>query len=306
MDDVIGVVGLGKMGMAMVKQLVAAGRNVVVFARKAEQADAAVAVGASAMRSIAELGAATRVVIVSVRADADVHDVVLGSHGLAATMPRGSLIVDTSTISPSAAQSIHATLGAEYGISFVDAPVSGGPGGVAAGTLAVMAGGEDEALSRAELALAPFTGRFVRCGPPGSGQVAKACNQLVVVATLQVVSEALVLAKKAGADVAAVRSALLGGYAASRIMELHGQRMIDRDFVPGGSVSMQRKDIGIINALAHSVGGVVMPAYAAAARNVVRLDEAGGGELDHSALVVVAEHDAATQLGATPELRFSE
>jgi 2-hydroxy-3-oxopropionate reductase len=144
--------------------------------------------------------------------------------------------------------------------------------------------------------VAPFTGRFVRCGPSGSGQVAKACNQLVVVTTLQVVSEALVLAKAAGADVSAVREALLGGFAASRILELQGQRMIDRDFAPRGTVKMQRKDVHVIEDLARQSGITALPAFNVAAANVVRLDESGGGGLDHSALITVLEQDTGVTL----------
>jgi 2-hydroxy-3-oxopropionate reductase len=292
MNTPIGVVGLGNIGLPMVARLVGAGRNVVAFARSEAKAAAAQKLGATVVGSLAELAAQSNVILLSVPSDAEVEDI---TNALGALLAAGSLIVDTSTISPAAARRIASALAAR-GIDFVDAPVSGGPGGVEQATLAVMAGGEAGALDRAAEVVAPFTGRFVRCGPSGSGQVAKACNQLVVVTTLQVVSEALVLAKAAGADVSAVREALLGGFAASRILELQGQRMIDRDFAPRGTVKMQRKDVHVIEDLARQSGITALPAFNVAAANVVRLDESGGGGLDHSALITVLEQDTGVTL----------
>ena len=291
----VGFIGLGNMGLPMVASLTASGVDVVALARSDERGAAATAVGATVVRSLAELCAMVTNVVLSVPADRDVESILLGDSGLLALLPAGSLIVDTSTISPAAARRL-AVLASDRGIDFVDAPVSGGPTGVEHKTLAVMAGGTPDALTRASRVVEPFTGRFVHCGPSGSGQVAKACNQLVVVATLQVVSEALVLAKAAGADVASVREALLGGFAASRILELHGQRMIDRDFAPRGTVKMQRKDIHLIQDLARQSGIKSLPSFDVAAANLVRLDEDGGGALDHSALVTVLEHDTGVSL----------
>jgi 2-hydroxy-3-oxopropionate reductase len=292
MSTPIGVVGLGNMGLPMVARLVGAGRSVVALARNEAKVAAGQKLGVTVVGSLAEVAALTNTILLSVPSDAEVEDI---TDSLGALLSAGSLIVDTSTISPAAARRIAAALAAR-GIEFVDAPVSGGPGGVEQATLAVMAGGEAGALDRAAEVVAPFTGRFVRCGPSGSGQVAKACNQLVVVTTLQVVSEALVLAKAAGADVSAVREALLGGFAASRILELQGQRMIDRDFVPRGTVKMQRKDVHVIEDLARQSGIAALPAFNVAAANVVRLDEGGGGGLDHSALITVLEQDTGVTL----------
>ncbi len=292
MSSPIGVVGLGNMGLPMVARLMGAGHSVVALARNETKAAAARALGATVVGSLTELAALTNVILLSVPSDAEVEEI---TNSLGVLLPVGSLIVDTSTISPSAARRIASALAAK-GVDFVDAPVSGGPVGIEQATLAVMAGGQAGALDRAAEVVAPFTGRFVRCGPSGSGQVAKACNQLVVVTTLQVVSEALVLAKAAGADVSAVREALLGGFAASRILELQGQRMIDRDFAPRGSVKMQRKDVHVIEDLARQSGITALPAFNVAAANVVRLDENGGGGLDHSALITVLEQDTGVTL----------
>lgn len=298
-EETIGIVGLGNMGMPMVRRLVGSGRRVVAMARSEARSSEARSCGAETVGSIAELALRTCTVLLSVPADADVEIVCLGPSGLASLLAPGSLVVDTSTISPAAARRV-ATAFEERNIAFVDAPVSGGTVGVEQGTLAVMAGGTSQALDLAELVVAPFAGKFVRCGPSGSGQVAKACNQLVVATTLQLVSEALVLARAAGADVHAVREALLGGFAASRVLELQGLRMIDRDFAPRGTVAMQRKDVRVIQELARLSGVKSLPAFEAAAASVGRLDDAGGGSLDHSALVMVCEHDSDISLGNIP------
>ncbi len=297
--SVIGVIGLGHMGMEIVKRLVANGNEVVAHSPTPQRVATAVSHGAHGVASISAVGEAAQTIILSVPADDAVTAITIGPGGLRDVLSSGSLIVDTSTISPARARIVHDELMVNN-ISFVDAPVSGGPIGIIEGTLAIMAGGDDAAVARARDLLSCFTGRFVHCGPSGSGQVAKACNQLVVVATLEVVSEALVLACKAGADVRAVREALLGGFAASRILELQGERMINRTFTPGGTIAMQRKDIRVINELAELSGGVAMPAFAAAAHNVARLDDAGGGGLDHSALVMAVERDAEVALGENP------
>jgi 2-hydroxy-3-oxopropionate reductase len=299
----IGVIGLGNMGMEIVKRLVASGNPVVAYSPTPQRVDQAVTHGAVGVSSVRALGEQVQTVIISVPADDAVEQVTMGVNGLHTVLQPNALIIDTSTISPTKARFLHSEL-ARNEIHFVDAPVSGGPIGIINATLSVMAGGETVALARAEEVLRCFTGRFVVCGGPGSGQIAKACNQLIVVATLQVVSEALVLAQAAGADVRAVREALLGGFAASRILELQGQRMIDRTFAPGGTITMQHKDIRLINDLAASVGGVSMPAFAAASRSVAAVEAAGGGALDHSAIVTAVEHATGVSLGITPPLQF--
>ena len=295
----VGIIGLGNMGLPMVRRFVGAGREVVALARSPHRSAAAREAGATVVDSIDELASLVAAVVLSVPADADVAEVCFGSGGLASSLLSGSFVIDTSTIAPASARQF-ATDFAELGIDYVDAPVSGGPIGVEQATLAVMAGGTVEAVEVAATVLSAFAGRFVHCGPSGAGQVAKACNQLIVVSTLQVVSEALVLAHAAGADVRAVREALLGGFAQSRVLELQGLRMIERDFAPRGTVAMQRKDVRVIQELAAQVGVKLLPAFDTAAAAVTRLDDAGGGALDHSALITVYEHDSDVSLGATP------
>ena len=221
-------------------------------------------------------------VVLCLPADGDVEEVMIGPEGILATAPSGLLIVDTSTIAPSTARRLAARCRAEE-VAFVDAPVSGGPEGVARGSLAVMAGGEDEPVARARQVLQPVTGRFVHVGGPGSGQIAKACNQVAVAATIQVVVEALHLAEAAGADPRRVREALLGGFAASRVLEVHGQRMLDRDFVPGGRVRNQVKDLHLVAELCEEVD-VEFPMAKLVLSLFEELVDLGGGDLDHAAL----------------------
>jgi 2-hydroxy-3-oxopropionate reductase len=177
----------------------------------------------------------------------------------------------------------------------VDAPVSGGPVAARSGSLSVMAGGVEADLAEADEVLRAFAGRLVVCGGPGAGQVAKACNQLVVTANIAVVAEALVTASALGADPSAVREALLGGYAGSRVLELHGERMLHGDFSLGAAARTQAKDIGIIRDL---TGGVVRnEVFEAAARIMEELVAGGGGDLDHSAAVRIVEQRAEHALG---------
>lgn len=288
----VGVIGTGLMGAPMARRLLAAGHPTIVCNRTRASAEPLAAHGAVVVDSSDQVGQAqVKVVLLSVPAGPDVSTVL---DDLLPSLPPGSLVIDTSTIAPSDAVANHDRC-LVAGIGYVDAPVSGGPVAVEAGTLSVMAGGTPADLDTAESVMQAFAGRFVRCGGPGAGQVAKACNQLIVAATIEVVSEALVLARAAGADPTLVREALLGGFASSRILELHGGRMLARDFVPGGKARLQLKDIEIIRSLAHQVG-VPLDGFEAAAVRFERLVADGGGELDHSAVVTVLENDADVRL----------
>ena len=197
-----------------------------------------------------------------------------------------TVVIDTSTLTPDAARRVHADLHA-HAVAFLDAPVSGGPGGAAGGSLVIMVGGDREVLDRAGR-LFQSLGTVFHCGGPGAGQVCKACNQLVVVGTIELVAEALVLAEAGGLDPALVRSALMGGYAASRVLDLHGARMLSRDFAPGGRAKFNLKDIDAIEGLA-AANGLALPAFAAAATQINRLIDGGGGDLDNAALITVLE-----------------
>jgi 2-hydroxy-3-oxopropionate reductase len=198
----------------------------------------------------------------------------------------GAVLIDTSTISAAEARLLGREL-LPHSVAFLDAPVSGGVRGAENGQLAIMVGGAEADLERAREVLGCL-GKVVHCGSVGAGQVAKACNQLIVMATIEAVAEALVAARASGVDPRKVREALLGGFAASPILELHGDRMLRRDFVPGGRLRFHLKDIANIASLTEATG-ITLPVFAAAARQVERLVDAGGGDLDHSALITLLD-----------------
>jgi 2-hydroxy-3-oxopropionate reductase len=235
----------------------------------------------------AAVAAAAAIVITSLPDISAVRAVVLGERGLAAAGRDDLLVVDTSTATASDARAFAGELAA-IGIAFLDAPVTGGPGGAATGALGVMVGGSASDLERARPVLETIGATIVHCGPSGSGQVVKACNQLIVVATLGAVAEALVMAKAAGVDPAAAREALLAGYARSPVLEGQGLRMLTRDFAPGGRARFNLKDVAALAELSAATG-VRTPVFDTAAAYIRALVDAGGGDLDHSAIITVIE-----------------
>ena len=231
----------------MVRRLLQAGYSVTVWNRTHSKAQVLSAAGARAVESLSKAVAEAQVVISMLEAGPVVAQVL---HDALPALSADSLWIDMSSTKQSEAQQFHATL-QEAGHGFVDAPVSGGVGGAQAGSLAIMAGGSEVDYAKVESILTAM-GRPTLVGPAGSGQVAKLCNQLIVGATLNIVAEALLLAQAAGADAAAVRTAIRGGFAESRILEVHGQRMLQRNFVAGGQVKSQVKDLHNILAAAEA------------------------------------------------------
>ena len=245
----IAFLGIGLMGKPMATRLLQAGYSLVAWNRTPTKAEVLAGQGARIAAKPEQAVCDADIVITMLEAGPTVMEV------LAQATPGfnpGTLVIDMSSTRQSEAQELHATLEA-HGVHFVDAPVSGGVLGAEAGTLAIMAGGTSEDYSRAEPVL-QILGCPTLVGPPGCGQVAKLCNQLIVGATLNIVAEALLLAQAAGADPAAVRNALRGGFAESRILEVHGQRMLDRNFLPGGQVKSQAKDMENVLAAAAAAG----------------------------------------------------
>ncbi|NYE63337.1 2-hydroxy-3-oxopropionate reductase [Duganella sp. 1224] len=241
------------MGDPMARRLLAAGHAVTVWNRTHAKAEALAGAGARAVPDVQEAVRGAQVIISMLEAGPTVQQV------LAAALPAlapNTLWIDMSSTQQAEAQAVHARLTAR-GCRFIDAPVSGGVGGAAAGTLAIMAGGGAEDFAEAEPLLSAM-GRATLVGPAGAGQVAKLCNQLIVGATINIVAEAMLLAQAAGADPAAMRAAIRGGFAESKILEVHGQRMLDRNFVAGGKISTQLKDQRNILAAAEAAG-VVLP-----------------------------------------------
>ena len=287
--DRIGVIGLGIMGRPMARHLLDAGFPLTVHSRSPGPVDELVGAGASRAASPAEVAAASDVIVTMLPDTPDVELVLFGDAGVASSAAAGSLVVDMSTIDPIPTRAFADRLAAQ-GVGMLDAPVSGGERGAIDATLSIMVGGAPEAVERAAPLFAAMGSKVVHVGPSGAGQIAKACNQLVVAATIEAVAEALVLAERAGVDAAKVREALLGGFAGSKILELHGQRMLDRAFEPGFRARLHRKDARIVLESAREVGAPV-PAFEAVARQLDELVASGGGELDHSALFTLLEGD---------------
>jgi 2-hydroxy-3-oxopropionate reductase len=281
----IGFIGLGIMGKPMAQRLLAAGHELRVHNRSAGAVGELAAAGAHASPSAEEAARGAEVVITMLPDSPDVEEVVLGAGGVADAIDSGALYIDCSTIAPATSRRIAQALG-ERGVEALDAPVSGGEPGAREGTLSIMCGGSERAFERAREILAVLGRNVTHIGPPGAGQVTKAANQVVVALTIQAVAEALTLARKAGVDPARVREALLGGFAHSRVLEVHGERMLNGAFDPGFKLQLHRKDLGIALGLGREAC-VPLPASAQVAALFDALLAQGAGERDHSALALL-------------------
>ena len=283
--DRIGFIGLGIMGKPMAARLVSAGFPVVVHNRSSAAVEELAAAGAETATTPREVAERSDVVITMLPDSPDVEAVILGEDGVIAGVREGMLVIDMSTIAPATAREVHAAL-AERGVEAVDAPVSGGEPAAVDGQLSIMAGGSEAAVERAAPIFAELGKATTHIGEAGAGQVAKAANQVVVALTIQAVAEALTLASKAGVDPARVREALLGGFAQSKILEAHGEKMLEDRFEPGFRIELHRKDVGIALDTARDQG-VALPATAGVAELFNALIAQGSGWLDHSALVTL-------------------
>jgi len=280
----VGFIGLGVMGRPMALHLQRAGHELHVWARRPASLQG---LAATVCATPAELGRHCEVVFTVITSSADVEAVALGPAGLGEGMVPGSVLVDCSTIAPDVARRIAARLG-ELGIHMLDAPVSGGAQGAIDATLAIMAGGEATVLERVRPLLACLGQRIVHIGPNGAGQVAKACNQMIMVAAIQATAEAMRLAAAAGVDCAKVRQALAGGSAASRVLDVMGERMVKRDFAAGIEARLHHKDFGLVREAAHQ-SGVPMPLTAAVDQQLNSLMAQGWGRDDTASLLRVLE-----------------
>lgn len=283
----VGVVGLGLMGKPMARNLLRAGFPLTVSNRSRAAVDELVAEGAAAADSPRALAARSDVIVTMLPDGPDVAAVMRGADGVFAGAAAGTVVVDTSTIAPATARAL-AGEARERGLRFVDAPVSGGTEGAAAGTLSIMAGGERADVERAEPVLRALGTTVTYCGPSGAGQTVKACNQLVVALHIEALAEALVLAEKAGVEADAVLRVLGGGLAASRVMELRGKAMAARDFAPRGKAAFHRKDLAIVLDLARSVDAV-LPLTALVDQLFTALVATERGGWDHTALLSLLE-----------------
>jgi 2-hydroxy-3-oxopropionate reductase len=285
----VGFIGLGVMGRPMAANLLKAGFRVAVYDLNRPAVDALIAQGAMDAGSIREAGAA-EVVVTMLPDTPDVGAVLFGSGGLAETMRPGSTLVDMSSISPVETRRFAAAL-AERGIAMLDAPVSGGFQGAEAGTLSIMVGGELEVLERCRPVLESMGKTISHIGASGAGQVCKVCNQVAVAINIHAVAESLTLARKSGVDPAKVRDALLGGFARSTAMDLHGKRVLDDNFAAGFRVALQRKDLRLALETG-SATGTPLPVTALIQELYGILAATGRGGWDNSSLAVLLQEFA--------------
>ncbi len=285
----IGFIGLGLMGKPMAGNLKAAGAEMVIHNRSQGVVEELSAAGMTAAKTPADVAGQADMTILSLSDTPAVEKVLLGPDGLISGLRPGGLVIDMGTTKVIATRTFAReteTAGGEY----IDAPVSGGTIGAEGGSLTIMAGGSEAAMKRAGPVFDVLGKTTTHVGPVGTGQVAKAANQVIVGLNIGAVAEALTLAKKAGADPARVRHALAGGFADSRILEVHGQRMVDGTFEPGGKCTTQRKDLSQALELAQELG-FELPATALNMALYDKVIEAGHGELDHAALIKAIDPD---------------
>ena len=285
----IGFIGLGIMGKPMAGHLKTAGHEVIVPERKSLDAESRS--GFTVVADATAVAKAAEVIILMVPDTPDVEAVLFGPGGVAAGLSQGKLVIDMSSISPTATKTFAEKVNA-LGADYLDAPVSGGEVGAKQASLTIMVGGEEAAFARAKPLFEAMGKNITLVGPNGAGQTTKVANQIIVALTIEAVGEALVFASKAGADPAKVRQALMGGLATSRILELHGERMIKRTFNPGFRIVLHQKDLNLALTSAKELG-VALPNTAATQQLFSACIAAGGGQLDHSGLVKALETMAA-------------
>jgi 2-hydroxy-3-oxopropionate reductase len=285
--ETIGFIGLGVMGKPMAGHLLKAGYRLVVHNRSRGPVDELVAAGATAAASPAEVARAATVVITMLPDTPDVERVLTGPDGVLSAIQKDAIVIDMSSISPVATERLAKAV-AEKGASMLDAPVSGGEIGAINAALSIMVGGEEAAFARAKPILEKMGNaeKIIHIGKSGAGQVCKVCNQVAIGGALSGVSEAIALAKKAGVDAGKVRQALLGGFAASRVLEVHGERMLTGNYKPGFRTKLYQKDLRLANEAA-GANGVAVPGTANVTQLVNALVASGGGDLDYAAIATV-------------------
>jgi len=291
----LGFIGLGIMGKPMAGHLVKAGHTVHVCDIAEEPVKFLCSLGAQGFACSREVAQKSKIIFIIVPDTPDVEAVLFGPNGVAEGLKPGSIVVDMSSISPLATKEFAKKLAA-MGVEMLDAPVSGGQVGAENATLSIMVGGKAEVFNQIKPFFELMGKNIVHVGGNGDGQTCKVANQIVVALTLEAVAEALLFASKAGADPIKVRAALLGGFAQSRILELHGERMIKRTFNPGFRVRLHQKDLNIALQSARSMG-LSLPNTATAQELFNSLAAQGGSELDHSSIVTVLEKLANHTIG---------
>jgi 2-hydroxy-3-oxopropionate reductase len=292
---IIGFIGLGIMGKPMARNLMKAGYPLVVHNRSRAAVDELSKQGAKAASTSKEVAGQSEVLITMLPDSPDAELVYAGENGVFAGVRSGTLLIDMSSISPVVARKLAADA-EERGCDMLDAPVSGGEAGAIGATLSIMIGGKTAAVERAMPIFQALGKNIVHVGDAGAGQVTKAANQMVVGTTIAIVAEALVLAAKAGVDPAKVRQALLGGFAQSKILEAHGQKMLDRNFKPGFRIRLHEKDLKIALATG-SEYGVPLMVTGVVGQMMTAMKGMGNGDLDHAGLIRFVEELAKAELG---------
>ncbi|HXV23359.1 MAG TPA: NAD(P)-dependent oxidoreductase [Alphaproteobacteria bacterium] len=283
----IGFIGAGVMGRWMIGHLSAAGAELTIHNRTRAKAEALAAPKIRVADSVADAARSADMLILMVTDTAAVESALLGKDGAAQALKIGALVIDMGTTAVAATRAFAEHL-AGQGVDYVDAPVSGGEPAAREARLTIMAGGSDAAIARAHPVLEVLGSRITHVGEVGAGQVAKAANQIIVALTIGAVAEAFALARRAGVDPARVREAIRGGFAESRILEIHGERMVTGSFQPGGRVRIQRKDVDQALGLARSVE-LELPASRLSLTLWDEMIARGWGDLDHSALIKLIE-----------------
>jgi 2-hydroxy-3-oxopropionate reductase len=282
----VGFIGLGIMGKPMALNLIKAGYSVAVLNTN-KAVNVLIEAGATALDSIKTLSENSDIIITMLPDSPDVEKVVLGENGVLSGIKHGALFIDMSSIAPSTARNIFAEM-QRIGVESLDAPVSGGQVGAEAATLSIMVGGTEKGFNEALPLFQAMGKNIMLIGEAGAGQTTKICNQMIVGMTIQAVGEAFTLASKAGVNLEKMREVLLGGFAQSRILDLHGQRIIDRNFKPGFKIKLHNKDMK----LALQAGkdfNIDLKGTAQVAETMKAAIEDGNGELDHSGIVLQIE-----------------
>jgi 2-hydroxy-3-oxopropionate reductase len=275
------------MGKPMARNLMKSGFDLIVHNRSRAAVDQLVSEGADPADSPKEAAAAAEVIITMLPEDSHVTEVVTAADGVTESIRPNSVLVDMSTISPTTTRRLAAKVAAR-GAHMLDAPVSGGVEAATEASLTIMVGGKAEIFERVLPVFQKLGKNINHIGDHGAGQVTKAANQIIVGLTIQAVAEAFIFAKKSGVDPVKVRRAIMGGYAQSRVLELHGQRMLDRNFQPGGKVKSHRKDLEIVLSVAKEMG-ICLPGTAMMSQLFNAVVAHDGSDWDHSAIVTVLE-----------------
>jgi 2-hydroxy-3-oxopropionate reductase len=295
MAEKIGFIGLGIMGGPMAKNLMEAGHELVLYNRTKEKAEEIAGEGAAVAGSPKEVAESSDIIITMLPDSPQVEEVLAGEDGVLEGIKEGSLLIDMSTISPVVTRELAQKVG-ERGASMLDAPVSGGDVGAQQGTLSIMVGGSEEDFERAKPLFEVMGDTITHVGEIGAGQTAKAANQIVVALTIEAVSEALVLASKAGVAPEKILEALSGGLAGSNVMEAKKEKFLEHDFDPGFKVELHHKDLGIALAAGRDYG-VALPVTAIVDQMLEALKAKGQGDRDHSAILTLIEEEAQHKIG---------